>query len=64
MYVIYTGERQTRLAELSLSKEFFAGKDCAVDVKVKMIYDGTVKKQGKVILSINISLLPRYVMSR
>ena len=45
MYVIYTGERQERLAEISLSKEFFGGKECAVDVKVKMIYDGTVSEE-------------------
>lgn len=45
MYVIYTGERQERPAEISLSKEFFGGKECAVDVKVKMIYDGTVSEE-------------------
>lgn len=45
LYVIYTGERQERPAEISLSKEFFGGKECAVDVKVKMIYDGTVSEE-------------------
>lgn len=45
LYVIYTGERQERPAEISLSKEFFDGKECAVDVKVKMIYDGTVSEE-------------------
>ena len=40
IYVIFTGERKTRPSEISLSQEFFGGKDCAVDVKVKMIYDG------------------------
>lgn len=45
LYVIYTGERQERLAEISLSKEFFGRKECAVDVKVKMIYDGTVSEE-------------------
>lgn len=45
LYVIYTGERKERLAEISLSKEFFGGKECAVDVKVKMIYDGTVSEE-------------------
>ena len=46
LYVIYMGERQERPAEISLSKEFFGGKECAVDVKVKMIYDG---KEGDII---------------
>ncbi len=45
LYVIYTGERQERPAEVSLSKEFFGGRECAVDVKVKMIYDGTVSEE-------------------
>lgn len=45
LYVIYTGERQQRPAEISLSKEYFGGKECAVDVKVKMIYDGTVSAE-------------------
>ena len=45
LYVIYTGERQGYPAEISLSKEFFGGKVCAVDVKVKMIYDGTVSEE-------------------
>lgn len=45
LYVIYTGERQKRPDELSLSREFFSGKDCAVDVKVRMLYDGTVSKE-------------------
>ena len=45
LYVMYTGERQERPDEISLSKEFFCGKECAVDVKVKMIYDGTVSEE-------------------
>ena len=45
LYVIYTGERQERPAEILLSKEFFDGKECAVDVKVQMIYDGTVSEE-------------------
>ena len=45
LYVIYTGDRQERPVEISLSKEFFCGKECAVDVKVKMIYDGTVSEE-------------------
>ena len=36
LYVIYTGERKTRPRQISLSKEFFDGKKCCVDVKVKM----------------------------
>ena len=46
IFVIYTGERKTRPSEISLSQEFFGGKECAVDVKVKMIYDG---KEGDII---------------
>ena len=45
LYVIYTGERQERPAEIVLSREFFDGKECAVDVKIKMIYDGTVSEE-------------------
>jgi hypothetical protein len=44
--VIFTGERKTRPSESSLSQEFFGGKDCGIDVKVKMIYDG---KEGDII---------------
>lgn len=40
LYVIYTGKRKTRPEFLYLSKEFFGGDECAVEVKVKMIYDG------------------------
>ena len=39
-------ERKTKPSEISLSQEFFGGKECAVDVKVKMIYDG---KEGDII---------------
>ena len=46
IYVIFTGERKTRPSEISLSQEFFAGKECGIDVKVKMIYDG---KEGDII---------------
>ena len=46
IYVIFTGERKTRPSEISLSQEFFGGKDCGIDVKVKMIYDG---KEGDII---------------
>ena len=46
IYVIFTGERKTRPPEISLAQEFFAGKECGIDVKVKMIYDG---KEGDII---------------
>ena len=46
LYVIYTGNRKTRPLEITLSQEFFGGKDCCIDVKVKMIYDG---KEGDII---------------
>ena len=46
IYVIFTGERKTRPSEISLSQEFFAGRDCGIDVRVKMIYDG---KEGDII---------------
>jgi len=40
IYVIYTGDRNTRPSEVSLVQEFFEGKESCIDVKVKMIYDG------------------------
>lgn len=40
IYVIYTGDRKTRPSEVSLTHEFFGGKQSCIDVKVKMIYDG------------------------
>ena len=40
LYVIYTGARKSRPGEISLSEEFFDGKETCLDVKVKMIYDG------------------------
>ena len=46
IYVIYTGNRKTRPSEISLSQEFFGGRECCIDVKVKMIYDG---KEGDII---------------
>ena len=46
LYVIYTGDRKTKPSEISLSQEFFDGKECYLDVKVKMIYDG---KEGDII---------------
>ena len=46
LYVIYTGSRKKRPEELVLSKEFFGGEQAAVEVKVKVIYDG---RKGDVI---------------
>ncbi len=43
---LYTGERKTKPRQISLSKEFFDGKKCCIDVMVKMIYDG---KKGNII---------------
>lgn len=46
LYLIYTGGRKTRPEFLYLSKEFFGGKESAVELKVKVIYDG---KEGDII---------------
>jgi len=46
LYVIYTGDRKARPGEISLSKEFFEGRDICIDVRIKMIYDG---KDGDII---------------
>lgn len=46
LYVLYTGERKTRPKLLRLSDEFFAGRESAVEVRVKMIYDG---KKGDIV---------------
>ena len=40
LYVIYTGNRKIHPESLRLSEEFWGGDECAVEVKVKMIYDG------------------------
>lgn len=40
LYVIFTGNRKEKPEELSLSKEFFGGESIAIDVKVKLIYNG------------------------
>ena len=40
LYMIFTGERVNRPETISLSKEFFGGKECAIEVKVKMLYGG------------------------
>ena len=46
LYVIFTGERKAKPEHLYLSKEFFGGEESAIEVKVKMIYDG---KEGDII---------------
>ena len=40
LYMIFTGERADRPETISLSKEFFNGKECAIEVKVKVLYGG------------------------
>ena len=40
LYMIYTGDRKDRPQTLSLSEEYFNGKECSIEVKVKLIYDG------------------------
>ena len=40
IYMIYTGERVSRPETISFSKEFFKEKECFIEVKVKVIYDG------------------------
>ena len=39
-YVVFTGERKDRPGELVLSEEFFGGRRLALEVRVKMVYDG------------------------
>lgn len=46
LYVIYTGNRKRRQEEIILSEEFFGGEQAAIEVKVKVIYDG---RKGDVI---------------
>ena len=38
LYVIYTGDRQDRPKELTLSEAFFGGRKTAIEVTVKMLY--------------------------
>lgn len=45
-YVIYTGNRKDRPAQLTLSEEFFGGHKSALEVTVNILYDG---KQGDII---------------
>ena len=40
LYLIYTGDRVSRPETISFSEEFFGGKECAIEVKVKVIYGG------------------------
>lgn len=40
LYVIFTGKRKDRPAEISLRKDYFKDANCPVDIVVKMIYDG------------------------
>lgn len=40
LYVIYTGNRKKRPERITLSEEFFQGENTAIEVTVKMIYDG------------------------
>ena len=40
LYVIYTGNEVIEKKVLRFSEEFFNGEGCAIDVKVKIIYDG------------------------
>ncbi|MCD7717545.1 MAG: hypothetical protein LUI39_14075 [Lachnospiraceae bacterium] len=44
LYVIYTGDRKKHPKEISLMEEFFAERQSAVEVKVKMLY-GTVNPE-------------------
>ncbi len=38
LYVIFTGDRVKRPEEVTLSNEFFCGREAALEVKVKMLY--------------------------
>ncbi len=40
LYVIFAGERASRPESISFSEEFFGGKECAIEVKVKVLYGG------------------------
>ncbi|MDO5425796.1 MAG: hypothetical protein Q4F41_18975 [Eubacteriales bacterium] len=43
--MIFTGERAERPETVSLTEEFFGGEECAIEVKVKMIYGNDVWKE-------------------
>lgn len=38
LYVIYTGRRGNRPERISLTKEFFRGEECALEVTIKILY--------------------------
>ncbi len=38
LYVIYTGDREERPETVTLTEEFFQGEECALEVKVRMLY--------------------------
>ncbi len=44
--MIYTGNRRTRPKEVTLSEEFFGGEKVAIEVTVKILYDG---REGDII---------------
>lgn len=46
LYVIFVGKRMNQPEYLCMSEEFFGGKECAVEVRVKIIYNG---KKGDII---------------
>ncbi len=46
LYVIFTGNRKAHPKEIKLSEEFFGGEKVAIEVTIKMIYDG---KKGDII---------------
>ena len=56
LYMVYTGERVSRPETISLSEEFFGGKECAIEVKVKVIYGG----KGNDIISRNVAFTKVY----
>ena len=47
LYVIFTGKRVERPEYITLSEEFFHGKECSIEIKAKMLYGG----KGKDIIS-------------
>jgi len=40
LYVVYTGDRKKRQEYISLSEEYFGGKNTGIELKAKVIYDG------------------------
>ena len=40
LYVVYTGDRKKRQEYISLSEEYFGGKNTNIELKAKVIYDG------------------------